>query len=83
MPQASASDGTAVTTMTLRAKVQIATPRKPVKTDRIGERAGEQREDCHGGRPDPPDECGRLIAEAEVPVYSHSTIVLFVTEYAV
>ena len=42
--------------------------KSPAQTDRIGERASDQREHRHGRRPDPPDQRpGGLIAEAEVP----------------
>ena len=55
--------------MTVRATVQMATPRKNVrrKSDRIRERSGEQSEHRHGRRPDPADHRARgLIAEAEI-----------------
>ena len=68
-PHASARDGVVVTTITLRAIVQMPTPRKKVrrKPDRVGQRPGEQREYSHRRRPDPADQSpGGLVVKAEI-----------------
>src|SRR5438067_12757309 len=84
-PHASASDGIVVTTITLRAIVQMATPRKKVRRNPIASVS------------DPASNVNTVIAGAQTQPTnapaawslkprsfdSHKTIVLFVTEYAV
>src|SRR2546430_11628222 len=84
-PQASASDGIVVTTITLRATVQMATPMKKVRRNPIAsvsDPASNVKTVIAGAQTQPTNAPAAWSLKPR-SFDSHSTIVLFVTEYAV